>query len=519
LTETGSPRHRGGSRDDVRFADTTLRDGQLSLWASSMRTSMMLPVAPLLDRAGFVTAEVLGSSFFKKCVRELRDDPLERVRLLARAMPHTPLRTVVSRSMAAFQLTPPSLERLFNERVWAAGIRRSRISDPSNTVSELAVRVAECREVGLETTVNLIFSVSPKHTDAYYAERAHQVAALRPEAICVKDPGGLLTPERTATLVPAVMAQVGTIPVEFHTHCTTGLGPLCVLEAVRAGVRLVDTCVPPLADGSSNPSVVNVARNLSALGHRPAVDLEPLEGVTAHFTQVARDVGLPLGRPVEFDVETYQHQVPGGMISNLRFQLGRLGLADRLPEVLEECAQVRRDLGHPIMVTPYSQFVGAQAAMNVIMRARSGAERYSQVTDEVILYASGVWGQEEAEGVDPEVRARILDRPRARELAAWRPPQTSIEELRSELGGSQVSDDDLLLRYLAGAEHVEALRSGRPAGPGVPLAGGLGALGTLIRGLTERHEVRSVFITKGDLQLSLGGAVAAGASRAAAAAH
>jgi oxaloacetate decarboxylase alpha subunit len=481
----------------VAFADTTLRDGQMSLWHSSMRTAMMLPVAPWLDRAGFVSAEVLGPSFFKKCVRDLRDDPLERVRLLARLMPHTPLRAVTGRSAAAFQLTPPEVARLWHERVAAAGIRVGRASDPSNTVSQLARRIAECREAGMACVVNLIYSVSPKHTDAYYEERARQVAALAPSAICIKDPGGLLTPERTRTLVPLVRAAVGTLPLEFHTHCTTGLGPLCCLDAVALGADIVDACVPPLADGSSNPPVTTLARNLRTLGHEPQVDCDALEPVTAHLTAVAAREGLPLGRPVEYDAAYYEHQIPGGMASNLRHQLSMLGMSHRLPEVLAEAARVRADFGFPVMVTPYSQFVGVQASVNVIL-----GERYREVTDEVIGYALGLWGDEECRSIDPDVRDRILARPRARALAGWQPAQPSRDDLRRELGGPGVSDDEVLLRYMAGTDQVEALRAAPATGRG---PGAHEPLVTLIRELCGRRAVRSVYVERGDLRLHLAG--------------
>ena len=186
------------------------------------------------------------------------------------------------------------------------------------------------------------------------------------------------------------------IEIELHTHCTTGLGPLCCLEAVKLGIKIVNTALPPLADGSSNPSLFNVAKNLRALGYKTLIDEELLKPVSDHFTIIAKREGFPIGAPVEYDYSQYQHQVPGGMISNLRHQLRKVGLEQKIDQALEETMQVRAELGYPIMVTPLSQFVGSQAAINVIV-----GERYKEVTDQIIQYALGYWGREGAELIGP----------------------------------------------------------------------------------------------------------------------
>ena len=258
--------------DAIRFVDTTLRDGQQSLWAISMKTSMALPIASQLDQAGFDAAEIVSAAFFKKCVRELRDDPIERIRLVSQRMANTPLRAIRSRYMAAFHITPTSVSRLWLERMKANGVREIRLSDPSNNPVYWKDALATASEVGLRTIVNLIFSISPQHTDDYYAEKARSAAKLSPYRICLKDPGGLLTPQRTRTLVPLILKNSDNIPVELHTHCTTGLGPLCCVEAIRLGVRIINTAIPPLANGSSNPSIFNVVKNACALGYEPLID-------------------------------------------------------------------------------------------------------------------------------------------------------------------------------------------------------------------------------------------------------
>lgn len=481
--------------NEVNFVDTTLRDGQSSLWAYGMRTDMMLPIAATLDEAGFEAIEIIASAPFKKCVRELRDDPWERLRLVRERIRKTPLRAIRGRSMSAFHITPQVIEDLWTERLAANGIRQVRISDPSNKVASWRQQVEMCRKPGLETIVNLIYSISPKHTDEYYAQRAREAAGLNTDRICVKDPGGLLTPERTRTLVPVVLANAGGLPVEFHTHCNTGLGPLCCLEALAGGIRSINTAIPPLADASSNPSVFNVIRNMRALGYTPTINEEVLRPIETHFTAVARREGLPIGAPVAYDYAQYLHQVPGGMIANLRNQLSKIGLEARLQAVLEETARVRAEFGHPIMVTPYSQFVGTQAAMNIIL-----GERYKGVPDEVIQYALGLWGEEESASMDANVRDRILGMPRAKELASWQPPQPSLQEVRQKYGGPNVSDDDLLLRYFTGKDEVDAMRAAgptRPRGAAFPLT-------SLIEELNKSTSCNHIQLKKGGLSLTLG---------------
>ncbi len=479
----------------VRFVDTTLRDGQMSLWATGMTTAMMLPVLADIDNAGFEAVEIIASAFFKKLVRELRDDPWERLRSVARQVTRTPLRAIRSRYMAAFHITPRSLSNLWVQRLAANGVRELRISDPSNTPAHWEEAVRSAHAAGLRPIVNLIYSISPKHTDDYYVAKARAAAKLDVYRLCVKDPGGLLTPERTRTLVLAVLRHSNGIPVEFHTHCNLGLGPLCCLEAIQLGITSVNTAIPPLADGSSNPSLLNVAANARALGYDIAIDEKAIKPVAKHFTAIAGRVGLPLGRPLEYDAYHPLHQVPGGMISNFRFQLSRMGMAERLTEVLEETARVRAELGYPIMVTPYSQFVGSQAAINVIV-----GERYKEVTDEVIQYAAGLWGEEEHSSIEPNVKDKILGRRRAKEISQWRPPETSLKELREKFAAPGVSDDDLLLRYFAGADEVAALRAA--VKPQLNFAE-KHPLVALIDKLARNREPRQIHIQNGQLSLYL----------------
>ena len=483
---------------EIHFVDTTLRDGQQSLWALGMRTAAMLPIAAQLDRAGFESLEFFVSIMIKKYVREHKENPWVWLREGTKRFRHTRLRNHGGmHGSGAFEKLPRAAMRLLIERVVSYGITLTRTSNCWNDFESLKEEVGELRKLGMETIVNLIYSVSPRHTDGYYAEKAAEAAAIRPHRICFKDVGGLLTPERARMLIPLILRNAGDVPVEYHAHCNNSLAPLCYLEAVKLGVTTLHTSIPPLANGSSQPSILNLAKNLRALGHTPVINEEEIRPVEEHFTAVAQRDGLPIGKPFAYDESQYLHQVPGGVISNLRHQLRLVGMEDRLPATLEEAARVRADFGYPIMVTPLSQFVVSQAAINVIL-----GERYKEVTDPVIQYALGLWGEEAPELMDPEVKDKILSRGRAKEWQAWEPLDPSLAEVRRKFGGSSISDEELLLRVYAGEDAVKAMPAS--ASPPREYLSGKQPLVRLIEELSGKKECRQIFIRKPGFSLTLG---------------
>lgn len=486
----------GHASERIDFVDTTLRDGPHSLWAQRVRVGQLLPAAERLDRAGFRGIEVMGSGNFKKCIRDLLEDPWRKLDLLRERIRTTPMAFMMLPSVTTFDLTPLAVLRLYVERLGAHGIRRLQLMESSNDMShKMPEMCGFMRAVGIDPILALVYSISPRHTDEHYAQKAAEAARLRPAAIYLKDPAGLLTPERVRTLMPAILANAGDVPVEVHSHCTTGLAPLVYLEAIKAGARIVHTGVPPLANGAAQPSVFNVATNARLLGYEPTVRLDELGEVERHFRAVARAENLPLGAPLEYDASQYLHHIPGGVISHLRHQVGQLGLADRLPEILEEVARVRVELGHPIMVTPLSQFVTSQATLNVIFGAR-----YAQVSDEIIQYTLGHWGKEAAAAVEPAIRERILDRARAREWMKWSPPEPSLAEVRKRLDATDLSDDELLLRYIAPVAEIDRMRA---AGAPPLEASAAGPLTRLVEALASRRDLRGVHVGFGDTSITL----------------
>jgi len=481
---------------EISFIDTTLRDGQQSLWALGMKTDAMLGAAAQMDRIGFESMEFFVSIMIKKYVRELKENPWIWVREGVKRFQHTRLRNHGGlHGSGAMEKLPHAVMKLLAERLVSYGITLTRTSNCWNDFAELRDEVQDLRAIGMDTIVNLIYSVSPRHTDEYYAQKTRESAAINPYRICFKDVGGLLTPERARALIPGILQNAGAVPIEYHAHCNNGLATLCYLEAVKHGITSLHTAVPPLANGSSQPSIVNVARNLRALGYAPIVNDDEVKPVEEHFAGIAKRAGLAIGRPFAYDASQYSHQVPGGVISNLRHQLRVIGKEDKLRETLEEAARVRAEFGYPIMVTPLSQFVVSQAAINVIV-----GERYKEVTDQVIQYALRIWGREAPAIMNPDVKDKILNRRRAKDWHGWSPPDLSLDQVREKLGAT-VSDEELLLRVYAGPEAVDALQSASTPKRQVD---GRQTLLNLVEQLSKKQDCRHFYIRNNGLSLTLG---------------
>jgi len=481
---------------EVKFIDTTFRDGSQSLWASGMRTGMMEAVAETMDHAGFDVIEVpILGVYFKKFVRDLKENPWDMARMVARKMPNTVKSCMGGGGFHPFDPPPPrALVELFYTRIAEIGAL-NRVQASCNTFGQIKNAfpwiIPLFRKLGLQVAIAISYTISPRHTDDYYGEKTREILPFRPDAIYLKDQGGLLTVDRLRTLLPLMIQNANGVPLELHSHCTTGLAPLVYLEALRLGVRTLHTAIPPLAQGSSQPSIFDVASNARLLGYSPVVDDKLLGPVAERLTAIARQEGLPIGAPLEYDYGQYIHQVPGGVISNLRYQLQELRIGHRLNEVLEESVQVRKDLGYPIMITPHSQFMVTQSAINV-----TTGERYKHVIDELILFAQGVYGEDSGfTWMDQNLKDRLLGTQRAKELARRPRLDMPLKEIREKLGGSAMSDEDFLLRYIMkGEQEIEAMRA---AGPPRQYRGASLPLVTLLQEMKKHREVRYVRVQRG----------------------
>jgi oxaloacetate decarboxylase alpha subunit len=471
----------------IALVDTTVRDGHQSLWsADALTTAMMAEIAPVMDRVGFRAIDFTSSTHMAMAVRTHAEDPWERIRVVRDLMPDTPLGLITpGMRFMAWERAPIEVMRLALRCVIRNGVRRIWVAEAMNDV-ETTLRIARiAKEEGAdEVLVGLVYSISPVHTDDYYAARARGIAASADiDVLNLKDPGGLLTPERVRTLVPALRAAAPSLPLEVHSHCTATMAPLVYLESARLGASFVCTAVRPLANGTSQPSAEQTVANLRAEGFRVELDEAALGEMSAYFTTLASRIGRPVGAPVEYDVSIYRHQLPGGMTSTLRRQLREVGLEGRWDEVLAEIPRVREELGWPIMVTPLSQFVGVQAFLNVTTGAR-----YSQIPDEVVKYVLGQYGPPPGE-LDPDLAARVLASPKTEQFRR--------EENRFDLGeararyGDAISDELLLLRMMLPAEQVDAMLAGPRASS---RAAARHPVVTLIEGLTQRP-LREIDVT------------------------
>ena len=472
----------------IKLVDVTLRDAHQCLWATRMTTGMMAELAPRLDRAGFEAIDLAGGAVFDVCVRYLREDPWERMRILSGWVTNTPLIVMTrSQSLFTFEFFPDDIVELTAERIFANGIRYHTPYDALNDMRNMRVPVRAAKKIGLYTAGGVVYTVSPVHTDKYYARKTRELVGLGVDAVYIKDPSGLLTPERAQTLVPAIKAACGKLPLHLHSHCLTGLAPHTACHAVELGVDVVHTATSTLANGASHPATEQFVRNIRRYGYTVDVDLAPVEEVADRLMYIAKREGKPVGAIAEYDAFHYEHQVPGGMISNLKSQLAPLGIAHRLPEVLEEAARVRRDLGYPIIVSPFAQFVMTQAVLNVMSK-----ERYATVPDEVRKYVLGYYG-EIAGPIDPNLFDRIT---RGAEPTRARPGdllEAGIPKIRRERGPF-ASNDDLLLAAFYPQREFDALKAAGPIDTTYSLAST--PLVTLLKEIAQRRDIRSFHLVQ-----------------------
>jgi len=482
---------------EVQIVDTSLRDGNQCLWAAlGVDTAKTLTIAPAMDRIGLKAIDFTTSTHMGVAVRYKREDPWERIRLMAAATPRTPLQFMSTGfRFISWETAGPDFMALVFRVLARNGIRRFCLADPMNDADSNIACARMVKHGGGEYVIAaLVFTLSPVHDDAHYAERARKLAACADiDAIYIKDPGGLLSPKRAATLIPAIKAQVGAKPLELHSHCTIGLGELVYLDAVDWGVSALQCAAGAVADGISNPPAERVVANLRALGHSVRIDDAALAEVARYFTRIAEAEGLPVGSPQAFDAGYLRHQLPGGMVGTMRRQLAESRLGHLESAVIEEIGRVREELGWPIVMTPFAQIVLTQAVMNV-----TGKERYRVVPDEVIRYALGRFGRPNVP-IDPHVMERIESLPRARELLA-EPAMAPLEELRRRLG-PQLADEEFLLRATMPAGQVDAMRAAGPAARHYdPSAKPALAL---IRTLTARRDLQRISVEKGGFRLEL----------------
>ncbi len=442
---------------DYGLIDVTLRDAHQCLWSTRMTTPMMTPILSAIDRVGYAYINILGGAVFDVQVRFLHENPWERVGLLCGRL-QTPCDGLTrGQSLYTFELFPDDIVELNSKVLARRGLKVLTVYDALNDNRNIQSSVRSAHEHGMQVNAMMVYTLSPVHTDAYYAERTRELLALGADFVSVKDPTGLLTPERAETLFPAVAAAAQGVPLQLHTHSQSALAPLVHEVAMRSGFRYGHTATEPLANGASLPAAEDIDTRAQALGFRTGIDRAALAEVSGYFACLAEREDKPRGRVATYDPALYEHQVPGGMISNLRSQLKTMQMEHRLPEILEETARVRHDLGFPILVSPFAQYIVTQSVLNVVQ-----GERYKTIPEEVRKYARGAYGRLAAKPSDEFLNRAGL---RAEDISeapvsATLPP--ALPALRERLGAS-ASDEDLLLAAFYEPALLEPLKKHMPA--------------------------------------------------------
>ena len=478
---------------DVNLVDVTVRDGNQSIWgAVGMTRRMVEGMAPDLDRVGYRAIELASSTLLATAVRFHKEDPWEMLRMARHTMPHTPLGFLTTgKRFITFYRTPDALFELAFTLLARNGVSRLWVIDPMHDMDATRRTAEMAKRVGFTDVVaGICYSTSPVHTDEYYADKIAQLddcAAI--DNVYLKDPAGLLTPERLRSLQPHLQARLLRLRLdEIHSHATTGLSPITLLEAADLGMSKLHCALPPLANGNSHPAGPRLVRNLRERGHNVDVDVEAMERASAYLQRQAKIKRLPAGAPREYDEAYYRHNIPGGVQSTLSRQLRELGRAELFDQVIEETVSVRRDLGWPIVVTPFAQYIVTQATLNVIT-----GQRYKQVSDEVIDLLRGDFGPLPGE-VDQDLLDKALSTKRGQQAVSDGSEEITVADLRKRFG-ADLSEEELLMRAVMPAEQVDAMVANNRSSP-------VATLKSLLKTVEERPGT-SVSVSAGDTSFRL----------------
>ena len=425
----------------IGITETVLRDAHQSLLATRMTTADMLPVLEQLDEIGFQSLECWGGATFDSCLRFLNEDPWERLRTLKKHCPKTPLQMLFrGQNMLGYRHYADDVVEYFVQKSIANGIDIIRIFDALNDIRNLETAIRAAKKEGAHTQVAMSFTTGEVFTDEYYVEYAKRIADAGADSICIKDMAALLTPYRAESLTKALKAAVK-LPIQLHTHYTSGLASMCLMKAVEAGVDSIDTALSPLALGTSHAPTESMVAALQGSEYDTGLDLVKLSALRPYFMELREKYikeGLLDPKMLAADAKTLIYQVPGGMLSNLLSQLKQAGMEDQLTAVLEEVPRVRKDAGFPPLVTPTSQIVGTQAVFNIVM-----GERYKMVTKEFKAMVKGEYGRTPLP-IDPEFQKKIL---KGEDAITCRPAdllEPELDKLRQECAEWITQEEDVL---------------------------------------------------------------------------
>ncbi|MBO5049805.1 MAG: pyruvate carboxylase subunit B [Oscillospiraceae bacterium] len=429
----------------VQFVETVLRDANQSLIATRLPYEKFEPMLETIDKAGYYAAECWGGATFDVCLRYLHEDPWERLRKIRAKMPNTKLQMLLrGQNVLGYSHYPDDFVKLFVAKAVENGMDVIRIFDALNDVKNMKVAMEATVNAGAIASGTISYTTSPVHTHAKYVEMVKELKKMGASTICIKDMAGIMGPQEAYDMVSAIKDAVD-LPIDLHTHSTTGLAFMTYLKAVEAGVDIIDTAISPFSGGTSQPATETMAYALRQLGYQVDLD-DACTTKMSDFFKTLRDEfvadGTLMPKAMATDTQCLTYQVPGGMLSNLLSQLKQMNALDKFEEALAETPRVRADMGYPPLVTPTSQMVGVQAVRNVL-----DGERYKTVSKEIKAYCRGEYGTTPAP-IDKDIQARILgdEKPLEGRYADTLAP--IVDETRKKLEGVAKSDEDVL-SYIA----------------------------------------------------------------------
>lgn len=425
----------------IKITETVLRDAHQSLIATRMRTEDMLPILETLDGIGYHALEMWGGATYDSCLRFLNEDPWERLRIIRKNVKNTKLQMLLrGQNLLGYKHYADDLVDEFVNKSLANGIDIIRIFDALNDTRNLWKSIEATKKYGGHAQAAISYTLSPVHTNKVFVDLAKELEGMGADSICIKDMAGLLDPYNAYTLI-SEMKKIIKVPIELHTHATSGLGSMTYLKAAEAGVDIIDTAISPFAEGTSQPPTEPMVAAFKGTEYDTGLDLMKLDKVTEYFRPLrekAIESGLMDPKVMGVDINTLIYQVPGGMLSNLVSQLRAQNAMDKFEEVLKEVPRVREDLGYPPLVTPTSQIVGTQAVLNVVM-----GERYKMIPNEVRMLVKGMYGKTTVPIKADIIKKIIGDEP----VVTVRPAdliEPELEKTKKEIAQYVEQDEDVL---------------------------------------------------------------------------
>ncbi|MCF6459726.1 oxaloacetate decarboxylase [Clostridium sp. Cult3] len=425
----------------VKITDTILRDAHQSLIATRMKTEDMLPIADKLDRVGFHSLEVWGGATFDSCLRFLNEDPWERLRTLRKAFKNTKLQMLLrGQNLLGYKHYPDDVVEEFVKKSIENGIDIIRIFDALNDPRNIKKSIESTKKYGGHAQAAISYTTSPVHNNEYYINLAVEMEKMGADSICIKDMSGILMPYEAEKLVKGLKEKIS-VPIQIHSHFTSGIANQTYMKAIEAGADIIDTAMSPLGMGTSQPATESMVASLQGSPYYPDIDMNLLLEITDYFKELRDEYlkeGLLNTKVLNVDARTLKYQVPGGMLSNLVSQLNAQGALDRFEEVLEEVPKVREDLGYPPLVTPMSQMVGTTAVFNVLL-----GERYKMVPKEAKNYVKGLYGKPTVP-VKENIKEKIIGN---EEVYTGRPAdllEPELNKLKDEIKEYIEQEEDVL---------------------------------------------------------------------------